>query len=617
MLYGRHEERAHIASLLAGAREAHSGVLVVRGEIGVGKCALLEDAASQAYEFQLLRSTGVESEIQLPFAGLHQLLQPVLDRLGRLPGPQADALQAAFGLVDTQANQFLLRLGVLGLLAEAAAERPVLCLVADAQWLDHASADVLMFIGRRLQHEPVVLLLSVRDDDTGQFQGSGLPELHLGGLDPQAAGPLLQERVGTIAPQVRDRLVTETEGNPLALHELPATLDNEQLAGREPLPDRLHLTTRLQQAFRRQVRQLPAAAQMLLLVAAAEDTGELATILAAGSRLAIGAEVLEPAEQVGLVRIAEQRLVFRHPLIRSAIYQAATLAGRQAVHEALTEVLVGEQQADRRVWHLAAGTLGPDEQVAAALEASADRAWRRGGPTAAAAALERAAALTPELGAWTRRLGHHRPIPMGGRSPRAGAAAAGPDRTAPANPAVRARIANIRGEIELAAGTPATACTLLLEGAGLLLASDPARATEMLVLATWAALAGNQLDRIHEEIHPAVPRRPGHDDIRVQRVAQSLTAVGLAGSAAARVTRQLAQGHGRWRPPGHRPGRPGDGRCWSPSSPPPTTSPPTSSTQRRWRAAGTGAAARWCCRPIRAARACGGGRSRPGCRWRW
>jgi hypothetical protein len=297
-LYGRHKERAVIAGLLAEARQGRSGALVIRGEAGIGKHTLLQDAANQATGFRLLRCTGVEAEVALPFAALQQLLEPVLDRLDRVPAPQAQALRGAFGLVETQGdtNRFLVELAVLSLLGVVAAEQPLLCLIGQARWLDPASADTLVFVARRLQIEPIVLLFAAREGEARTFKAPGLPELYLGGLDAEAAGDLLAALVGPLAPQVRERLLAEAGGNPLALLELPSSLSSEQLAGRAPLPARLPLSARLQQVFLERVRGLPAATQRLLVVAAAEDRGELATILAAASGLGVDKEGLEPAE---------------------------------------------------------------------------------------------------------------------------------------------------------------------------------------------------------------------------------------------------------------------------------------------------------------------------------
>jgi DNA-binding CsgD family transcriptional regulator len=542
LLYGRHKERAVIAGLLAEARQGRGGALVIRGEAGIGKHTLLQDAANQATGFRLLRATGVEAEVELPFAALHQLLGPILDRLDRVPDPQATALRGAFGLVDpeTEINRFLVELGALSLLAVVAAEQPLLCLIGQARWLDPDSADTLVFVARRLELEPMVLLFAARDGEVRQFLAPGLPELHLGGLDAAAAAELLAARVGPLDPAVRERLISETGGNPLALLELPAALTSQQLAGREPLPERLPLTARLAQGFLARVRTLPAETQRLLLVAAAEDTGELATILAAVGVLGVDKEALGPAEQAGLVQVTGSQLVFRHPLVRSAIYQDTTLFARRAAHRALVEVLTSTQQADRRAWHLAAATLGPNEGVAGALAASADRARRRGGPAAAAAALERAAALTPEVEVRARRLvAAAEDLWEAGHTSQARALL---DRVDPglADASVRARVAYVRGAIELAAGTPTLACTPLLEGARLTAESDPAQATEMLVLAARAALAAGELDILVHQIHPAVARlnarRPEPDDVRVQRVADSLLAAGLVPGPPAATT---------------------------------------------------------------------------------
>jgi AAA ATPase-like protein len=359
MLYGRREERVLIAALLAGARGGHSGVLVVHGETGIGKRTLLQDAAEQADGFQILRGAGVESEMALAYAGLHQLLRPALEQLDLLPPPQASALAKAFGLADGPADRFLAELAVLGLLAQAAQERPVLCLVTDAQWLDRASADALVFVARRLEIEPIVLLLAAADGNGHRFHAPGLPSLRLGGLDREAAGHLLAARGDTLAPAVATRLIDQTAGHPLALVELPQALSSEQLAGRAPLPERLALGSRLERAFLPGVRQLPTASQTLLLLASAEDTGELATVLAAGAALGVDSEGLEAAERVGLVQVRGSKLRFRHRLVGSAIYQGATFSARQEAHRALIAVLASELHADRRAWHLAAAATGP------------------------------------------------------------------------------------------------------------------------------------------------------------------------------------------------------------------------------------------------------------------
>jgi DNA-binding CsgD family transcriptional regulator len=523
-LYGRSNERARIARLLTDARHGHSGVLVVHGELGIGKTTLLMDTADQAAGFRVLRGAGYQTEVELAFAALHRLLRPVLDRTDRLPAPQASALWGAFGHADTHTNRFLIELGVLGLLATVAAQQPLLCLVDDAHLLDQPSADALVFVARRLEREPIVVLLAARDANLRQFSPPGLADLGLSGLDREAAGQLLEAHAGKVAPAVGDRLVEETGGNPLALVELAAALTSGQLAGDEPLPQRLPLSAGLQQGFAQRVRQLPQLTQTLLLVAAAEDSGELATILAAGQALGASPAALEPAQRAGLVQVSDLELAFRHPLVRSAIYQGAPLTARQAAHRALIQTLGGEQDVDRRAWHLAAATLGPNEPAAAALEASAERARRRGGPAAAAAALERAAALTPQPGPRARRrVAAAQDLWDSGHTQRAQALLSQVEPLG-ADPTLGARIAQLAGTIELACGIPADACTQLLDGARLLVASDPAGAAELLVLATWAALAAGQLDRIGAEISPLVP---AVHDTRVRRIADSLAVVQL------------------------------------------------------------------------------------------
>jgi DNA-binding CsgD family transcriptional regulator len=533
VVYGRHEERAIIDGLLADARAGRGGVLVVRGGVGIGKRTLLRAAADRAEGFQVLRVAGVESEEALPFAGLHQLLQPAIDRVGELPGPRAGALRAAFGLAEGPVNRFLIELGVLSLLARMGAEQPLLGLVMDAQLLDRASVDTLAFVGRRLDAAAVVLLLEAEDGDGQRFDMPGVPSLRLGGLDHEAAGQLLGSRTGELAAEVRDRLIEETGGNPLALLEMPETLSAEQLAGRDPLPERLSLGTRLQRAFLPSVRRLPEATQTLLLLAAADDTGDLATVLAAGATMAVGADALEAAERVGIVSVSGQQLEFRHPLARSAVYQGATFMARQSAHRALTAVLAGDLQADRRAWHMAATAIGPDEEVAAALEGSAARAGSRRGPIAAASALERAATLTPLAAARARRL--VAAAEYGWEAGHGEWARALLDRVElePDDPVIGGRMLRVRGLVELAAGTPAAASGLLERSAALLVAGEPARALETLVVATSAALAAGDLNRIVQRLAPAAAELSGEPARRIVGIAASLASAGLAGSAPA------------------------------------------------------------------------------------
>ncbi|MEU4325551.1 helix-turn-helix transcriptional regulator [Nonomuraea dietziae] len=390
MLRGRTKETGTIDALLAAARRGTSGALVIRGEAGIGKTALLDHTASRADGMRVLRTTGVEAESELPYAGLSMLVGGLLDRLDDLPVRQAAALRGALGLGEADGDTFLIGLAVLGLLAE---EAPLLCLVDDAQWLDAATADAVLFAARRLLAEGVVMMFAVRAPYAPDFPSTGLPELRLGGLADEAAAAL----VGDLAPHVRDEVLVEARGNPLALRVL-AEARREQGTGMLSV-GLLPVQNRILQTFDDRIRALPAATRTVLLVAAADDTGDLSTVLRAAERLGAGLQDLDPAEAAGLLRVEGDRLVFGHPLMRSAAYQGATVNPRIEAHRALAEILDG----DRRAWHLAAAATGPDEQVAAALERTAQRARDRGGYAAVAAAYERAAALTPDPGERERR----------------------------------------------------------------------------------------------------------------------------------------------------------------------------------------------------------------------
>ncbi|MBV9451923.1 MAG: AAA family ATPase [Streptosporangiaceae bacterium] len=394
-LYGRERESSLLTELIDRAGNAAGGALVIRGEAGIGKSALLTAAAARAAEhgFRLLSAVGVQSEARLPFAGLHQLLRPVLDLAGRLPSRQRGALLASFGMAEAAAPEiFLIGLAALELIGEAAGGSPVLMAADDAQWLDQPTCAVLTFVARRLAAEPALLLVAVRDGLASPFDEAGLPELRLTGLTTAAAGELLAVRAADLDPAHREWLIEEAAGNPLALSELPDAVRADPAAA---LARRLPLTARLEQAFAAQGSGLPAATRSLLLTAAADEDGVLAEVLAAASTLAgerVTADMLEAAVAARLIEINGTRLVFRHPLVRSAIYQAASLPQRRAAHAALAEVLAGQR--DRQVWHVAAAALAPDEQIAAALEDAAVRAGRRGAAGVAIDALTSAAELS-------------------------------------------------------------------------------------------------------------------------------------------------------------------------------------------------------------------------------
>ena len=401
-LLGRRTECEVLERLVASIREGRSQALVLRGEAGVGKTALLDYVAESARGCLVVRAAGVESELELPFAGLHQLCAPFLDRLGRLPGPQRGALGAAFGLRDGDSpDRFLVSMAVLSLLSVVAETRPLLWVVDDVHWLDLASVQALAFAARRLAAEPVGLIFAARGLDAGL---TGLTELMVEGLPEGDARTLLDSvRTGPLDERVRDQIVAETRGNPLALVELVRGLMPVELAGGFGLLGSVPLSGRIEESFRRRLSALPAPTQRLVQVAAADPTGDPVLVWRAGERLGIAAEEAAPAAEAGLVEFGA-RVVFRHPLVRSAAYQSASLAERQAAHRALAETTDPESDPDRRAWHRAQATPGPDEDVAAELEMSAARAQARGGLAAAAAFLERAAALTPEPARRVERL---------------------------------------------------------------------------------------------------------------------------------------------------------------------------------------------------------------------
>ena len=401
---GRSSERALLDRQLADARTGKSAVLVVRGEAGIGKTALLHDAAQHASGFRVAHVAGVESEMELAYAGLHQVCLSMLDRLDVLPDPQQVALSVALGLASGDPpDRFLVGLATLGLMAAGAEDGPLLCVVDDFQWLDDASARVLGFVARRLLAEPVALVFAVREP-SGERQLAGLPELRLQGLDEIDARALLETVIpGPIDERIRDRIVAETRGNPLALLELPRGRSVAELAGGFAVPAPLGLSGSIEDGFRRRLDALPADTRRLLQLAAADPVGEPLLLWRAAELLGIHPQAATPAVDEDLVEIRAQ-VRFRHPLVRSAAYGSASPAERLALHAALAEATDTEIDPDRRAWHRGQAAPGPDEQVAEELERSAARAEARGGIVAAAAFLESAATLTPEPADRVRRL---------------------------------------------------------------------------------------------------------------------------------------------------------------------------------------------------------------------
>jgi DNA-binding CsgD family transcriptional regulator len=497
MLYGRDSERAQIAALLEAARSSRSGALVIRGEPGIGKTAVLQDARDLATDMHVLVARGVESESELPFAALHQLLRPALHLLERLPKPQAAALRGALGLeVGGAHERFLVFAGCLSLLAELAERRPVVCLVDDAHWLDDASADALRFVSRRLDAEGIVILFGAREGDVRSFDADDIPSLALAGLDADAAARLLERRAGIQPiPSVRDELVARTRGNALALLEVPLALSHAQLAGDEPLPEALPLTRQLERVFLERVRRLPQETQLLLLLASADDSETMALLNNAARRLDVDLHAFDAAERAGLIAIHGQRLDFRHPLVRSAVYEAATSHERRAAHRALADALAtDDEQADRRAWHLGAAALDPDEDVVHALEEAAARAEARAAYMASARALQRAAELSVDGRARGELLaGAARAASLAGQDDRAVMLAkqALPVLT---DPALRADLAHIHELAAVRSGRPGDVVPALVAAARELAPSDPARTLQLLVDAADAAWQGGDRD---------------------------------------------------------------------------------------------------------------------------
>ncbi|MFB7879047.1 AAA family ATPase [Nocardia sp. NPDC056064] len=467
MLHGRDAEQARIDELLAAARAGRSGALVLRGEAGIGKSALLDYAAAQGVP--TVRSAGIESEAELPFAALHLLVRPGMALVPGLPPRQREALEAAFGLGDgTPADRMLIGLAVLTLLAEEAADGPLLCLIDDAHWLDRASAEALLFAARRLDAEGVVILFATRPGPE-DFPAPGLPELVVPGLRPEAAAALLDTGPVRLSPAERYRLLTESGGNPLALLELPSTIGATGPIGTQPPA----LTQRLQLAFHGRVLRLPAATRTVLLVAAAAGSPQLAPVLRAADSLGAGLDDLQPAQDAELVRTDGAALTWRHPLLRAAVYQGAALTQRLAAHRALAAAFDTEDTADLHAWHRACAATGPDETTATLLEHTAERARRRNGFHGAVAAYERAAALGVTEGDRCRRL-----VLAAEMATEAGltdkavalaerAAAPGTDHS------VELRLALVHAQADFASGVPAAAHRRLLAAALTARTGDP------------------------------------------------------------------------------------------------------------------------------------------------
>jgi DNA-binding CsgD family transcriptional regulator len=541
VLSGRSAECESLDRLLGTVRAGRRAVLVLRGDPGVGKTSLMDHLRARASDCHVLRATGVPSEMALAFAGLHQLLGPFLDRRERLPEPQRRALGTAFGLSAGDApDRFLVGLATLGLLAEVSEERPVVCLVDDAQWLDRISAQTLAFVARRLLAEPVALVFAARLPSDAL---SGLPEMAVEGLRYADARALLDSVVtGPLDERVRNRIIAEARGNPLALLELPRGLSPAQLAGGFGAPDAMTLPRRIEKSFRQRLAPLPAQTRRLLLIAAAEPIGDPALLRDAAARLGIervetaaaaAADVLEIGAWVG----------FRHPLVRSAVYRAATPDERRAVHQALADATDPDLDPDRRAWHRAQATSGPDEQVAEELARAAGRVQARGGLAAAAAFLDRSARLTLDPGRRARRA-----LVAAEAENQAGAFDAALDLVAeaeagPLGELERAQADVLRAQIAFASNRGNEALPLLLKGARRLEPLDARLAGDTYLAAMSAAIFAGRLARgvgpmeVAEAVRAAPlppPSRPG------DQLLEGLALLYAEGYAAAVPTLQRA-----------------------------------------------------------------------------
>ena len=476
-LVGREEECARLDEVLEDARASRSRALAIRGEAGVGKSSLLSYATAQADDFVVLRAVGFESDAELAFSGLHQLLRPLLDRLDELPAHQARSLGAALGLAASEdADRMTIGVATLTLLALAAEDADLLVAVDDAQWLDSASMDAILFAARRFEADRVAVIFTVREDGT-DFPTTGFEELGLRGLGPEATRALLASQSPVeLAPEVADRLYELTSGNPLALVELPRVLSVAQLDGHESFEQPLNLGSRVERAFRGRMEALEPEAQQALLIASASESDRLDTIVAALAEAGVSASALQDAEDSGLISLVAESLLFRHPLARSAVYHAAAPSERRAAHAALARALGAPRDVERRAWHLASAAIGPDEEVAAALESAASAARERVGYAGASAAYERAARLSPTEEQRLRRLLAAADAAwLAGQTSRAVTLleeALGACR----EPVMRGRLLNLRGHIERHTADPGPAFEMLTEAAELLDGVSPLEA---------------------------------------------------------------------------------------------------------------------------------------------
>jgi DNA-binding CsgD family transcriptional regulator len=529
-LFGRQREIAVLERLLNTVREGHGAVLIVDGESGVGKTALLQYASGAAQDFRVVRTAGVEGEMELDYAALQQLCSPLLEYRDRLPDPQRDALDVAFGRSAGQApNPFFVGLAVLGLLSEAAEQQPLLCVVDDAQWLDGASTRALALIARRLLAERVALIFATRSVSNGLAR---FPQLHVGPLGRRDARALLESVLpARLDESVLERIVAETAGNPLALLELPRGLSPAQLAGGFGLTAALPLSAGIEESFRRRLERLPHDARQLLLLAAADPLGDPALLWRAAQELGVGETAANVAESAGLLTL-NGAATFRHPLVRSAVYGSAEPSERREVHRALANATDPQLDPDRRAWHRAQAASIPDEDVAEDLERSAAQAQARGGYAAAAAFLERAVELSREPSSRARRAltAAQAKFQAGGLDEASGLLAIAESSTA-VDHRVRGQVQRLRAEIAFASRRGSDATPRLLAVAQELETVDPslARATylEALAAATFVGRLGRGVGTVDVSraalAGPPMPANAGPSDLLLQGLAVRFT----------------------------------------------------------------------------------------------
>jgi DNA-binding CsgD family transcriptional regulator len=500
MLVGRGDEQGRIDALIEHARSGVSGALILRGEPGIGKSALLRYATDRADGMTVLSATGIEAESELPFSGLSELLHPVLELMLEMPPPQSAALAGAFALgPPTEPEPFAVSAATLSLLALTTERQPVLCVVDDAQWLDHASRDALLFAVRRLHADPILVLLTVRDGEPVEFRPPGIPELIIDGIDPAACFRLMELSGGSRpSAAIAERVHAATHGNPLAILETVQLLSQAQLAGMEPVADPLPTGPGIQQSFQGRIAAMPEETREAMLLVAASESGSIDEIRRAAERSGTPILALEAAEVAGLVRNDGLRIQFNHPLMRSAVYYGATAPGRRAAHAALAAALTDPKALVARAWHLAAAAQGEDETVAAALEQAAVEARRRSGQAAAARAFERAARLTPDREQRARRLHEAGTDAYVGGESALGVKLLDEALLLAQGISLRADIMHSRARAEMWTGSPRSARRILLAGVDLIEASDPAKATLMLVDAATTAIQEGDVERDFE-----------------------------------------------------------------------------------------------------------------------